>query len=413
MNTWDSLDVKQQKIIVENGQKTILECIYPLGDIYFDTFWYEKIKKYGKLRDKPDTAHFINYESYFNDSVEFFFFEIYKIIGTEESNKFSFFSKKEKTKYFVERVKLYPFISLHKEHYDDEDYSNIFGDEIIIDFFSFVENKNDYKLYMLNQEHIDFLIEFYTKLNLILDNLYEVHIVNRKKEKKSVLKKINNVIAEEFDKNNDGKLDIIENNNVVKDLIELNQSAIINIDKIYLKNLIQLNNFIELRKQNLNGLFQLFKNNVETDEQYNDSISVIRLYINNYNEIVFHTLNMITAIKDGNLVLFYELFEMFDKLGVFNTNHELILEEKLKNIELKLTEIIYSLSNILNSIKTLEQNISIKLNQLNYTTIESFTKLQSSLNNDLKEIRNGVELTNILTGIQAYQLYKINNKIKK
>jgi hypothetical protein len=60
----------------------------------------------------------------------------------------------------------------------------------------------------------------------------------------------------------------------------------------------------------------------------------------------------------------------------------------------------------------MEIKISNSVNNLTYTTKSSFQNLQSSLTTELKHIRRGVGLNNILTGIQTHQLYKINKNTK-
>ncbi len=60
----------------------------------------------------------------------------------------------------------------------------------------------------------------------------------------------------------------------------------------------------------------------------------------------------------------------------------------------------------------MEQNIVSELNHLTYVTQESFQDLNSSVTSQLKEVESSINTNNLLTGIQAYQLYKINNNTK-
>jgi hypothetical protein len=60
----------------------------------------------------------------------------------------------------------------------------------------------------------------------------------------------------------------------------------------------------------------------------------------------------------------------------------------------------------------MEKNIVKELNHLNYITQESFKDLNISVSNQLRDIQSSIEINNLLSGIQTYQLYKINKNTK-
>jgi hypothetical protein len=60
----------------------------------------------------------------------------------------------------------------------------------------------------------------------------------------------------------------------------------------------------------------------------------------------------------------------------------------------------------------MEQNIVSELSHLSYVTQESFEDLNRSVLGQLKEIESSINTNNLLTGIQAYQMYKINKNTK-
>ena len=64
------------------------------------------------------------------------------------------------------------------------------------------------------------------------------------------------------------------------------------------------------------------------------------------------------------------------------------------------------------SINSLEMNIIKGLNNLSYITQNEFSNLNNSLNRELKSIDSSIKTNNLLTGIQTYQLYKINKQTK-
>jgi hypothetical protein len=114
---------------------------------------------------------------------------------------------------------------------------------------------------------------------------------------------------------------------------------------------------------------------------------------------------MIGALVSEDLITFYEIYESFDKLSIFNSNWENEVSIKLIKIGDKLDDLLYSIYNM-------EQNIVSELSHLSYVTQESFEDLNRSVTSQLKEVESSMNMNNLLTGIQAYQLYKINKNTK-
>jgi hypothetical protein len=115
---------------------------------------------------------------------------------------------------------------------------------------------------------------------------------------------------------------------------------------------------------------------------------------------------MISALLIQDLITFYEIYESFDKLGIFNSNWENEVSDKLTNIGEKLDDLMYSIHNM-------EQNIVSELRHLSYVTQDSFEDLNNSVVSQLKEVESSINTNNLLNAIQTYQLYKINSNTKR
>lgn len=100
-----------------------------------------------------------------------------------------------------------------------------------------------------------------------------------------------------------------------------------------------------------------------------------------------------------------EIYEEFDKLKMFKTDHE-------KEVSQKLSDIGDGLSSLMYSINSMEMNIVSGLNTLSYVSQDGFSDLNSSLNRELQGINSTIDTNNLLTGISTYQLYKINKQTK-
>jgi hypothetical protein len=67
---------------------------------------------------------------------------------------------------------------------------------------------------------------------------------------------------------------------------------------------------------------------------------------------------------------------------------------------------------LMHSINSMERNIVSGLNELSYVTQEGFSDLNKSVTSELSSINSSVKFNNLLTGIQTYQMYKVNKNTK-
>ena len=110
---------------------------------------------------------------------------------------------------------------------------------------------------------------------------------------------------------------------------------------------------------------------------------------------------MIVSIVELDLITFNQIYEEFDKLKIFKSDHENEVSEKLNTLSSDLKNILYS-------INKMEINIIESLNHLSFTTEEGFSELNTSITRELDSINFSIKFNNLITGIQSYQLYKLN-----
>ena len=84
------------------------------------------------------------------------------------------------------------------------------------------------------------------------------------KEKKEVSSFISNFVND-YDTDNNGKLDILENDGFAK-LLKSNQSKIIEVDKSYIQKFVKLSLYIKTKSKNLQKTFTLIKDAQELKE---------------------------------------------------------------------------------------------------------------------------------------------------
>lgn len=237
----------------------------------------------------------------------------------------------------------------------------------------------------------------------------------RKDKEQDLLRDIENkvsVIEEEFDKDKNGFIDIIDIKDDFRSLLVKNQERIIQIDPSCIQKFIKLDNYLKDKRENIQSIFSFLKKS-KSIEDFDDSLGIMRNKIQSYELLLFHSLNMIVSLTENNLITYYEIYESFDKLGIWDSNWEKNLQLKLQDLSNEIQDLGHILNKIVRSINEMEMTIINEISSLKYLTENSFENLNQSLSNQLKEINSSLSFNNLLTGISTYQLYKINKNTRK
>ena len=117
---------------------------------------------------------------------------------------------------------------------------------------------------------------------------------------------------------------------------------------------------------------------------------------------------MLVSLIEGEQLIFYELYEEFDKLNIFNTNWENEVSGKLTSIINGIEKLNYSLQDLMFEIKVMGKQIEESLNDLTKIQGESVKKLELKLG----EIDSTLKVGNLISVINTYQTYKINKNTK-
>tara|TARA_Y100001935_G_scaffold231821_1_gene213147 strand:+ start:348 stop:1493 length:1146 start_codon:yes stop_codon:yes gene_type:complete len=263
---------------------------------------------------------------------------------------------------------------------------------------------------IMSEPEIKFLQEFLQEFNNEVDrkikSIEKSKRDDEKKEKERVksLKKSQNSLLKEFDKDGNGVIDVIEGDDDFMKLFKKHQKKIIELDRDFVQKFVKISNYLKTKRKNIQDVFSSIKN-TENKSQLDNNVGVLKNQIHTYELLLFHSINMITSAVDDDLIVFYEIYESFDKLNMFNSNWENEVSQKLINIG-------EGLSELMSSINSMERNIVSGLNELSYVTQEGFYELGNSVTRELKNIGSSIDFNNLLTGISTYQLYKINKQTK-
>jgi len=249
------------------------------------------------------------------------------------------------------------------------------------------------------------------------------------------LEYLNNKFNEISYVNENNKVDLSEPDEI-RGLILQNQDKITSIDRKYILEFLKLHKYLASQKELIYKSIEILK--LQNDTHYIDEwIGVIKNQIGSYNVVYLNTINMIVCLCENELVVFYELYETFDGLGVFKTNYEkevlesltsissninslnknivhklMLIEHQLKNISLGLNELNLTMHQNIQAINNLEDSIVSSFKSLETSIGNNFNQLSQNISGHLAKIESGIAYNNLISTVNAYQLYNINKQTK-
>jgi hypothetical protein len=166
---------------------------------------------------------------------------------------------------------------------------------------------------------------------------------------------------------------------------------------------VRISNYIKAKRANTQKIFESIRT-TKNQNELEARVGLVKNQVHVYEQLLFHSISMVSALLSDDMITFFEIYEAFDKLGIFNSNWQNEVSAKLDGIGNKLNALLVS-------IYQLENSIVNELSNLSYVTNESFSSLQRSMEEQLGSIKSGISFNNLLNGIQTYQLYNLNQKL--
>lgn len=278
-----------------------------------------------------------------------------------------------------------------------DEQTNVEEIKVIDDEFSvpgYLSTNSNYIFLRHNDE-----IEFFNELESLVEE-------NRNKKHNNIrerLKESKGRILDELDKDANGIIDISEGNEF-KILLNKHQKTILEIDRNYVKKLVKISSYLKDKKVNMQEIFNKIKDTTN-ESVLNEYVGIYKNELNSYNVILANGLTMLVALINDELITYEEIYESMDRINIFDSQWEKDLSQKLSDIGDGLNALMYE-------IEASNRRIISELSNLNYLTESGFSGLNSSITNELQSIGSNIKFNNLLTGIQSYQLYKINKNTK-
>ena len=188
----------------------------------------------------------------------------------------------------------------------------------------------------------------------------KIRLENIEQKRLKDLKKSQTNVLSELDKDGNGIIDVIEGGDDFMKLFRKHQSVIKEFDKEYINHLVKISNYLKTKRSNIQEIFLKIRK-TKNQSQLEENVGLLKNQIHTYEVVLFHSLSLITSIVEDDLITVNEIYEEFDKLKMFKTDHE-------KEVSQKLSDIGDGLSSLMYSINSMERNIVSGLNTLSYVT---------------------------------------------
>ena len=258
--------------------------------------------------------------------------------------------------------------------------------------------------------------KFFKELDKLVSIKRNGLLKNRKKKEESRINKLNeskNEIFKELDKDGNGIIDVIEGNDFDL-LLKKHQKSIIEINRDYVQQFVKVSSYIKTKKKNIQSIFNSIKD-IADERLLKEFVEILRDNIHNYNRLLYHSLNMVTALVEDDMISFYEIYDVFDNLNMFDSKWERDVSQKLSNIGEGLNSLMYEIRDMSERISNSLDNLTYATKETNRVLNQRLGEINSSirvLDEGLGEINSSIKTNNLLTLINTYQTYKINKNTK-
>lgn len=235
------------------------------------------------------------------------------------------------------------------------------------------------------------LEDFLTFLNTEYINRIKSFLENERLQK---LRSEKSRFLELFDPDADGLVDI-DDAAPYQLLLKDSQKAIIAIDRDYIQKFIKISSYLSSKSSNINLLYDKLKkmNSIAKQSEIAKGLS---LQVMTYQGVLFHSYVMLEALLSDDMVTFYQVYESFDKLSIFDSSFEKGVSDKLHAIDDRLGSIEGKLLDLINLTARMENNICNQLQGLRLDTVEGLASINTGLSARLDKIGKKIDLGNLM-----------------
>ena len=184
----------------------------------------------------------------------------------------------------------------------------------------------------------------------------------------------------------------------------------------FIQDFIRTLNFIDENIKNSKNLNLRFQGRIERKtyestefiEQLNKVIESENFFITTNSSILFGLVDMIRSIIYDDRVRFYQIYEKFDKMRIFNSQYQNDVLNSLNSINDNLVELNSNIETLTNTIDKLGKELISSITELKF----ELSYLNDTVSSQLQNISTKLDVNNLLNIVQTYQLWRINSNTK-
>jgi hypothetical protein len=270
----------------------------------------------------------------------------------------------------------------------------------------------------------------------VLKDFHMIILNSKKLDKKINIEDYKNTCLQNIQYSiSDNKL-LLEHPDNFKDLILKTENTIIDLNSEFIPKFLKVFNFINKQYEIIEKSLSIL-NNEENIENIDQLLDIIKIQIGSYNVFYLNSVAMISTLASNRHTYFYELYDEFDNLGVFNTSYEknvlnslkvienemiglnenislgyLMIENKLNQVIDGITSLNHAMYENIKAIYHLENRLVSSFKSLENTIAVNTSDLAKNINDHLVNIDSKIGFNNLVSVVSAYQLYKINKQTK-
>jgi hypothetical protein len=223
-----------------------------------------------------------------------------------------------------------------------------------------------------------------------------------------------------LDKDKNGQVDLIETN-LLMDTVKKNQSEIQKINPEYFHKFVKIDSHLAKQRLFIQHIYSTLLSGInnnptkeskgvsEYDEtmlsivqgktkNFENSSDFLLAELTGYSSVQYTALHMVNALLTEDMITFYQIYEAFDKLEIWDSHYQQMSMAELKNTNRNLEQLI-----------KLTEDFS---NQILHE-IGGLAQRMTEQNAKLENICSAVQAGNMLMAVNTYQLHGISKNTEQ
>jgi hypothetical protein len=171
-----------------------------------------------------------------------------------------------------------------------------------------------------------------------------------------------------------------------------NEEKIASIEVKHLHSFVKLASFLQTKESSISKQTNYIINSSYELQELPDLKEKISSQINLYNSMYLLSINMVVALLEGKSIMFFKIYELFDRQGVFNSEWQ-------KGITNILVDIDSNIKEVVNRIDFLETSLSSEIRLLESSISDKLLDMQGSVENSLGNLNGKIGYSNLISTI--------------